>query len=79
MPLDAKKMSDVIFGQLENSWSLEGLDENEKKSIKENWRKLAHAISEGVVSHIKNESEVKGVEITINENIYTQTNVVGVE
>ncbi|MBW2662042.1 MAG: hypothetical protein JRD93_08675 [Deltaproteobacteria bacterium] len=79
MPLNAEKMSETIFEQLNNSWSLDGLDENDVKSIKENWRKLANAISKGVVNHIKNESEVKDVEITIDENIYIQTNMVRVE
>jgi hypothetical protein len=79
MPLNAEKMSEAIFEQLDNSWSLDGLDENDVKSIKENWRKLANAISKGVVNHIKDESEVKDVEITIDENIYTQTNMVRVE
>ena len=79
MPLNAEKMSEAIFEQLNNSWSLDDLDENDVKSIKENWRKLANAISKGVVNHIKDESEVKDVEITIDENIYTQTNMVRVE
>ena len=79
MPLNAEKMSEAIFEQLNNSWSLDGLDENDVKSIKENWRKLANGISRGVVSHIKDESEVKDVEITIDENIYTQTNMVRVD
>lgn len=44
------------------------------EKVKEGWQKLAYSIAKGVVEHIKSNAEVKGVEITIGSQTYTQTN-----
>ncbi len=74
-------MSKAIFDKIDEalSSSLVGLDPETLEKVQDGWEKLSYAVAEGVVSHIKNESEVKGVTIDVSGIQYTQTNTVKVE
>ncbi len=37
-------------------------------------KKLSYAIAKGVIEHIQSNAEITGVEITIDSQVYTQTN-----
>ncbi len=46
---------------------LEGLSDEDKKPIRDNWKKLAFAIASGVIEHLKSNLEIHGVEVSISD------------
>jgi hypothetical protein len=54
---------------------LTGLSEEKRKPIEENWKKLSFAIAKGVINHITNNLEIKGVKVSIND-VNTNVHVV---
>jgi hypothetical protein len=74
-------MSKAIFDKLDEILSppLKDLASEDLEKIRTGWKQLAFAISAGVVNHLTTQSEIKGVQIKIEDVTHTQTNLVRVE
>ena len=69
-------MSKAIYDELNNILSppLDGTPSEEMTKIRDAWRQLAFAVAKGVISHIKSNMEISGVEVSIND-VSTNVNV----
>lgn len=50
------------------------MEEGALNKVREGWQKLAYAIAKGVIKHMQSNAEVTGVQITVGNQVYTQTN-----
>ena len=72
-------MGNAIYVELEKALS-ETMKPNEPTDeMKAGWKNLAYAIANGVVQHLQEQSEIKGVVVEGEGKTYNQTNVVRVE
>ena len=82
-PAATTGMTKAIYDKMNEvmSSSLDGLSADEAEPIRDGWRKLAHAVSTGVVEHIRDHAEVVGVvtrgdiSATVAGDTATQTDV----
>ncbi len=70
-------MSKAIYDKLNDLLSppLEDMPAEDMEKIRDSWRKLAYAIADGVISHIKSNMEITGVNVAVNDVSTTVTTV----
>jgi hypothetical protein len=70
-------MSKAIYDQLQSVLepALGELSEEARSPLREGWKKLAYAIAKGVINHIKENMEVRGIQTqgTVNNSVVVST------
>ena len=63
-------MSKAIYDEIHALLSppLGGMAEEDMEKVRDGWKKLAYAISKGVIDHIETNMEIKGIQASGNIN-----------
>jgi len=75
----SKEIYDTIREVME---PIEGVEGQALEDVRDSWKKLAYAIADGVITHLKSNMEIKGVEASgnisaaVSGSTATQTGVV---
>lgn len=65
----ASGMSKAIYDTIREVMEpIEGVEGQALEDIRDNWKKLSYAIADGVITHLKSNMEIKGIETSGDVN-----------